>query len=639
MNQTVITKDLTGFYDWENDGSHKFRWIGRSAEMEVALFGNSNKNSIGIATMHVGAPQENKIRILDGPTILYESDLAQGWQTVRFEFDLASPRLLKFEVDSVFRNGSRTQGVQLGKLSWVAIQNHQFCFNQPEILLDKGGVFEILFSKAVMGTGGYLVIDIYDLDKPVHPEGHLGWWQFPVDSLFMNAKGNVSLKGGKIGLTLENCTPSHSWINELKISFERLVVNAVLRDSITNAIIYLDKIPAFKNIKDLAIFRESFNIDWNVPKYATPGYVLSKECTIRLVSPNIYPGDAVGNLCLEIYRMLRQNNIAVEMYAENYDLTINNIVRRINRLKSDSSVADRLLYFCSTFDPFLEEILALPMDSRVAYFHGITKPELLQVFDTELSVTCKKGLKQIKSLQEFDVLSANSYASALVMLDKFDSESGWKEEDIHIIPPSLLPSNSIHKTKIIDTNNPTRLLYVGRIKSHKKIEHLLELFSTYLELDPEAELWIVGAAADKAYWDYLNWLETSQLKIPENKVRWIGTVNDVELSNRYATASLYVSMSEDEGFCLPVLEAMLAGLPVFVHGLPAIRELLQGTGIYFMEKNFHHLAARIYELLHNTGKLESVVTRQKERALKIAMDMNGQRFLDLLQPMLDSSMT
>ena len=636
MNQPILTDKFEGFYDWEDNGNRKYRWIGRSAEMQIALEDLTGKDPVGVATIHVGVNCKNKIRIRDGATVLLEAELTPGWRTLRFELDLSMPRLLKFEVEQVYREGIRTLGAMLGQVQWSPLRNHHLHFKTSEILLNEGGLFTIQLSKGLANSGAHLVIDIYDFDNPVHPDGHLGWWQYPVDSLTDTAEGSISVTGGNVEVTLEGLAPIDSWTNTAMVPFRRLVANAVLRDGITNAILYLDKVPAFQVADDLSKLRSAFNRDWTIPKYKPAGVVLHEDCTIRIVSPNLFLKDAVGNLCLDFYRMLRQNNIPVELYAENCDLAINDIARRMNRLNGDATDDDRLLYFCSTYDPHLEDLLSIPAAQKVAYFHGITKPELLQVFEPELSVTCKKANAQLYLLQEFNQIAANSNASARCLLERFGDDSDWQHKEIHIIPPLILGAQTNMFSEVKRSHDTTRLLYVGRIKSHKKIEHLLELLSAYLDLDSEAELWIVGNGTAKAYWDYLKWVETSQLNISHNKVHWTGSISDSELSAHYMNATVFVTMSEDEGFCLPVFEAMQAGLPVFAYGLPAIREVMQNAGVYFNEKNFGHLARALYDLVQNRDRIDGIATQQKKRAEELKKAMSGHGFLNLLCPVLNS---
>lgn len=506
-------------------------------------------------------------------------------------------------------------------------------FSVSEILFSTECTFELNLLPMSLGSDLSLVIDIYNLDNPVHPDGHLGWWKFSTNTLDTIVTCTFVVNKGVISVTMDGKDPSHKWVNNQNVFWDRLIVNAVLRSSITNAILYLEKVPAFKNKKDLLSFRESFHRDWNVPQYSNPGYVFPRgQTVVRLVSRDIFPRDAVGNLCLEIFRLLRQNKIPSEIYAENSDLSLNDIILRVDRLEADTSSNDFLFYFFSTYDPNLEMIRNLPFRRKIVYFHGVTKPELLRVFDPELSVTCAKAINQIPILQEFDLLASNSKASAAFLVSCFDENTNWKLNDVHVIPPRLLTKNLFQQKNLKSFNQETRLLYVGRIKAHKKIEDLLFFFSEYLEFDSTAKLWIVGSGENKAYWDYLKWIETRQLRIPFNKVNWIGSVSDSELIEYYASATAYISMSEDEGFCLPILEAMLSELPVFAYGVPAIREVLQDTGLYFLTKDYKYLAEVLHTHLSNPEKLEIIISKQRERASIIAKEMDGSRFLSLLEP-------
>ena len=58
-----------------------------------------------------------------------------------------------------------------------------------------------------------------------------------------------------------------------------------------------------------------------------------------------------------------------------------------------------------------------------------------------------------------------------------------------------------------------------------------------------------------------------------------GKISDRELRSAFARAGVFVSLSEHEGFGVPVLEAMAAGLPVVALGAAAIPETMGGAGI------------------------------------------------------------
>ena len=456
-------------------------------------------------------------------------------------------------------------------------------FEQYEITAENGGQFSLRFLGDLRRADVFLTIDIYDLDNEVHPTGHVGWWRFAVETFGERISGRVRLVQGDVDVSLADVTSEDRWINDIPMLPHRCAVNAVLRAKSTNSILALDRIPAFVERQRQVEFRSRFSRDWLAPRFAAPRFIPPRRVTVRIVSQNIHLHDAVGNLCLDLYRMLRQNAVAAEAYADRFDLDLNDIVHPTTRLSLDARKNDYLLYFYSIFDRHLDDILSLPAARRIAYFHGITPPTLLEVFAPELAVACKNALGQLHKLAGFDVLAANSSATARDLVQSFVA-GRWTVDDVKIIVPALIPKRAYHEQNRPLGSSSARLLYVGRLSPHKRTEHLLELFAAYLSLCPDAECWLVGAEATATYRAYLDWLERSRLAIPPGRVHWLGEVSDQRLQIIYRTASVYVSMSEHEGFCLPVFEAMAAELPVFSYAQPAVQELLGGAVSPFLAR-------------------------------------------------------
>ncbi len=505
-------------------------------------------------------------------------------------------------------------------------------FDSSHIVAGEGGTFSLQLSPDVSKTDVFLVVDIYDLDNRIHPDGHLGWWSFRLDSVSESLKGKISIRGNRASVVIEGMKCLNHWINGDEVPFSRLVVNAVLRSNTTNAIVHLDEVPVFRTQRDHEAYRAIVPRNWDSPLFAEAWFIYPQKATIRIVAPNIFLQDAVGNFCLDVYRLCKQNGISVEMYAGRRHLALNDIVRKIDALEGDWTADDTLLYFFSTYDPRLDQMADLSFKKKIAYFHGITNPKLLQVFDLELSKSCSQGLQQLPSLSKFDLLAANSVASAKVLA----RAKVQKLRNIKVVPPRLV-STDLQKCE--GGKSPRRrarlgahLLSVGRIKSHKKIEDVIELFAVYLELDPRAECWIVGGQGDKAYRSYLNLVVDRRLGAGSPKIRWFGNVSDEQLCSIYAEADVYVSMSEDEGFCLPLMEAMVAGVPVFAYGVEAVREVLGQAGIVFHEKDFKSIACSIRSLLTNPKRIERVIKQQYERGHYWLAAMDGRGILGLLDP-------
>jgi glycosyltransferase involved in cell wall biosynthesis len=329
--------------------------------------------------------------------------------------------------------------------------------------------------------------------------------------------------------------------------------------------------------------------------------------------------------------MLRQNDVAVQMYAEHLDIDLNDIVHPIKSVASNIGKADCVLYFFSGFDKNLPLVAGLAVDRKIAYFHGLTPPKLLQVFDPETSASCKRAFEQLGELRDFDVLVANSRATAQDLIHGL-GDTSRRVEDVKIIPPCVISERPHAEASRPGGSGNARLLFVGQLKPHKRVEHVLQLFAAYRNICPEAECWIVGGASNAAYRAYLNWVEFSQLALPRAAVSWLGEVSDEKLQTIYRSASIYVSMSEHEGFCLPILEAMAAGLPVLSYVQPAIQEVLGGCGITFVDKDFFRLATFLQTLLDAPHRLAEIISRQGKQAAALVSEADGLAFWRLLEP-------
>ena len=134
---------------------------------------------------------------------------------------------------------------------------------------------------------------------------------------------------------------------------------------------------------------------------------------------------------------------------------------------------------------------------------------------------------------------------------------GYAREQIRVVPHGVvLPERVVgveQREKIV--------LTVGAVQKRKNTRRLIEGFRA---LPMDWQLWIAGSAGFEA----AEMLEG----LPEN-VRVLGYVPDAELEKLYARASVFAFPSLDEGFGIPVLEAMAHGLPVLTSMSSALPEV------------------------------------------------------------------
>jgi glycosyltransferase involved in cell wall biosynthesis len=506
-------------------------------------------------------------------------------------------------------------------------------FKQSEIIFQNGrGDFVIELSDEAQKLDASLVLDCYDLNNPVHPEGHFAWSKFSLKDIKKMAHGNLSSENNHLIIALDNHIAESSWKTENDLHSTQLRLTAVLRDNTTNKIIYLENLPVFKNKKDFDSFRNRFLFDGASPCFTKSWFLPKRDTTIRIVSHHIHPEDGVGNFCLNLYKLFQQNYFSVALYAEHFDLSMNTIIKRESSLFSDvnENENDILFYHYSIYDPLLESLLKLPFKNKIVYFHGITNPKHSRVFDFELSMLCEKAIEQTALLSHFDQVATNSGESAK-MLAHYNTHI--KNDTIEIIPPLLLPESKNKRTnqKNINPTEIKKFLYVGQFKAHKKIEDILAFFKSYLELETTAELWLVGHTDNKPYMDYLKWAENNVLAEKKSQVKWLHTVDDNTLQSIYNHATAYIAMSEDEGFCIPLFEAMSAGLPVFAYGINTVKETLGGSGIYFEEKNFDFIAQKAHQILNDAQYKLDIVEKQHNQVKTLSKKIKGEKILSLIE--------
>jgi len=151
------------------------------------------------------------------------------------------------------------------------------------------------------------------------------------------------------------------------------------------------------------------------------------------------------------------------------------------------------------------------------------------------------------------------------------------------------------------------LLFVGTIQPRKNLVALIEAFSIFARELPDYKLVIAGGTG---------WMADEVFRSPskygiQEKVVFSGRVDDLVLNNLYANACVYVSPSITEGFGLPILEAMNAGVPVVTSDGGALGEVVGEAGIIVgITEEFPRRLA---------NAMVSLIADQKQRIKLIAM--------------------
>ncbi|MFH2036189.1 MAG: glycosyltransferase family 4 protein [Candidatus Zixiibacteriota bacterium] len=207
------------------------------------------------------------------------------------------------------------------------------------------------------------------------------------------------------------------------------------------------------------------------------------------------------------------------------------------------------------------------------------------------------------------------------------SQRGIPESDISIVHCGIDNETYNYSAGIKKYNNPT-VLYLGRIKKYKAIDHLIVAFEKVLKNIPKAELKIVGAG------DYRPYLENlaGTLKIRDH-VDFPGFVSLEEKVEILRRSHVAVYPSSKEGWGLTNIEANACGTTVIAANSPGLRDSVvqDRTGYLYEYGNISQLAEKLEHLLGDSENRARLEKGGLEWVKKFNWDSAADEFLEILK--------
>jgi glycosyltransferase involved in cell wall biosynthesis len=321
-------------------------------------------------------------------------------------------------------------------------------------------------------------------------------------------------------------------------------------------------------------------------------------------------GDAIGNEALAIQRQLRAAGHDSDIFAELVHPRVAHLARPLWEYGSVSSPETVCLFHFSIGSASGRLIHRAP-DRLVVIYHNITPARFFLGFHPHLAGLCHHGRRELAAF------------AARTELALGDSEFNRKEleeagfEQTGVLPIVLdLPLYERSPAPVVRRlydDGRTNVLFVGRIIPNKKIEDLIRSFAVFQKwVRPRSRLLLVGD--HRGFERYLGRLQELVRELRLEEVVFSGQVDDQELYAYYRVADVFLCLSEHEGFCVPLQEAMLFSLPVVAYDTGAVRETLRGGGLLLQEKA-PELVAEVLEGLTRGGPLRRAVLASQARAI------------------------
>lgn len=179
-------------------------------------------------------------------------------------------------------------------------------------------------------------------------------------------------------------------------------------------------------------------------------------------------------------------------------------------------------------------------------------------------------------------------------------------------PPFYLDNyhrNLINNKKLKKINKSIKILSVCRKVPSKKIEDLIKFYLEFQKLNKNSILTIVGDSSNDFYKEYIKYI-LKKNNISAKKINFIDHLSDEKLMKEYEKSDVYLTMSEHEGFGIPILEAAINGCLIYGYYLEAYESIIPNCKTLFKIKNFPVLAENLNNIVLNKSLFSDLVYTQ-----------------------------
>jgi len=278
----------------------------------------------------------------------------------------------------------------------------------------------------------------------------------------------------------------------------------------------------------------------------------------------------------------------------------NSLVASRRALKKTLKKGDYDLYFC----PHFLQILPRTDVPTALTCHDLTPWQVSGIGSSMAWRIFHKNLLGLKFL-----LKKAKFVATVSKTSKKELNDLMPDSDIRVVYNGI--SEDFYRIK----SKPTKkqLVYIGRYEAYKNVETLI---SAVKDL-PDYRLVCIGAIS-----------ETTKLRLAADRIKFVGPVDDVKYKVILSESHALVMPSRSEGFGLPVVEAMAAGLPVVCSDLPVFHEIGGDSLLYVPSDDVASYVLAVRELEQSEFRKKKV-REARARARRLSWDKSADVLLRL----------
>ncbi len=328
-------------------------------------------------------------------------------------------------------------------------------------------------------------------------------------------------------------------------------------------------------------------------------------------------GDAISSEAITIKNLLREQGWQSDIYCLHVHPKLENDCQLIDKFNSGDK-GDLLLHY-SLGSPLNKIFEDYREGSKYLMYHNLTPPKWFEGYNRRVYDDLIDGAEELPRV--------GAAADCLIGVSDYNCEDlqrrglpGAKKLPIPFDDNKWsLEANSGIKAAL-KGHGGKNFLHVGRIAPNKCIHDILKTFYFYHhKVSNKSRLWIVGNDSDCELYSLELRRMVSEFNL-KGAVEFVGSVSDCELKAFYQNSDAYICMSEHEGFCVPLIEAMYFKLPVLAFNSSAIGETLGPAGLLIEEKAPELVAELLAALSFDSTLRDRLISSGLDQLQRFSLD-------------------
>ncbi len=331
--------------------------------------------------------------------------------------------------------------------------------------------------------------------------------------------------------------------------------------------------------------------------------------------PAAHRGDAIGDCARALRDALRAWGHTADIFALHIDADMTSEARPW--ADPASRRGDVTILHYAVPSPMTAALARLP-GARVLQYHNVTPAHFFAPFDAGIARLCHLGREELASLVgQVDLALGDSDYNRRELDALGFADTGVLP--LYVDTDRLTGAAPVPSLERFLQDGLVNILFVGRVAPNKKIEDHIRLAEQYKRyVDVYYRFIFVGRDdAVPRYGHAIRALIREYRMLPD-RFWFTGPVPDRELATYYRNAHAYVSLSEHEGFCAPLVEAMSMDVPILAYAAAAVPETLGGAGVSFAPKDLEYAAELLGALVYDVPFRDAVIAGQRQRRAAFA---------------------